>query len=393
MLRKTMGMLFILTAIYLVNYSAVAEESFTQTMNFSGSRFSAGYLDSGSGGSYPAGSFQIPETRLEFNWLMDSDTTVYAKMNLNNAKFNGMCCFYIELENILTHVSPSLKGSVFNPTVDAGQFKADLGEEYNYNDPTDGILISNSAANICGMDKGVRLSQALPQEKLGLPFKWSIGLSNGNAMANGVDNNQAKAIMVKLATLPLSPLYASASYYNSGDLKTQDAALPYAALVTRPTNATEWTRSIWEFDLRYDIQPGKEDRLCPGPPAFSDSKAFFRAAYGKFDDSGKDKVLPILSVTDRKGSYYYVEGCYNATEKLYFAARYSAIGFDKSATFAALNGVNANKYTRISVGPGYRLSSNTHVKAEYSTNNEDTPAGTSDPKDNQVAILFTTLFD
>ena len=410
-LRKIVGILLALTVIYLVNHLAVAEEEFKPTMDFKKSRLAAGYLDSGSDGNYQAGSYQMPYTLLQFNWLINPDTTVYAKMILNNAKFNGFCCLFVELQNLATHISPSLKDSLFNPTVSVGQFKMRFGEELPYNEPILGLLASNSAGAISGMDEGLNLCQEWSKEKFGIPFRWSLSLHNGNSTAPAVDNTQSKAVVLNLSALPLPALYVSGSYYNSGELGLQDAALTYAGLATRPTNATEWSRNIWEFDLRYDIQPGKKDNspakivskssccgatpnnsIWPGVPAFSSSKAFFRAAYGKFDDSGKDKVLPILSVTDRKGAYYYVEGCYNATEKLYLGSRYSVIGFDKSTTFASLNGVNANEYTRISFGPGYRLISNTHIKAEYSIDSEDVPTGVSKPRNNQVAVLVTTLF-
>ncbi|MBI4834984.1 MAG: hypothetical protein HY811_09245 [Planctomycetes bacterium] len=406
---KTTCLLLLLGTICLFSYSAFAEDDFKPSMKFTNSRFSAGYIDSERNGSYSAGSYYMPDARLEFNWLMSPDATVHVRMNLNNAKFTGMCCFYVELRNLAANISPSLKDSAFNPSICLGQFKMDFGEENFSNDPTNGVLISNSAANIAGMDEGLNINQVLPKETLGFPARWSLSFHNGNTTAAGGDNTQSKAVILKLSALPLTALYVSGSYYNSGDLGVQDAALGCGGLVTRPTNATEWTRNIWEVDLRYDIEPGsqsdhKQSRssccaeinssgILPGPPAFSDSKAFVRLAYGKFTDDGKDRLAPVLKVTEREGSYYYLEGCYNATKKVYLGARYSFIGFDKSDMFASLNGVNANDYTRISAGPGYRLSKNTHIKAEYSVDSEKMPTGVSEPKNNQIAILFTTLFD
>jgi len=60
-------------------------------------------------------------------------------------------------------------------------------------------------------------------------------------------------------------------------------------------------------------------------------------------------LLPIVTVTDREGKYYFVEGCYNATTKLYFGARQSKINFNKSTIFTTLNSINANSYTRTSI--------------------------------------------
>jgi len=384
-------------------FSAFAEDELKPNIDFKGSRFSAGYLNSGKNGSYPYGSFQMPDVKLRFNWVMTQDITISTRMKLDNATFNSLDCFFIDYKNLAAMAVPSLKDSAFNPVIRLGRLKVDFGEEQLSNDPINGVLISNSAANVAGYDEGLQLSQSLSKDKLGIPFKWSLSLTNGNT-TTGADNNQAKALDVKLGALPIPELYVSGSYYDTGNLGVStghlapaNAEVTYAGLAAAPTNATEWSRTITEIDVRYDLQPGKEDRLNPGPPAFSDSKAFFRGAYGTFDDSGKDKMVPIKKVTANKGTYYFVEGCYNATEKLYLGVRYSFISLDKSTTFIALNSITGNnftgnKYTRISVGPGYRLSANTHIKAEYMSNVEDVPTGVKKPKIDQYAILFTTLF-
>lgn len=391
MIRKGLKLLLVLGAICLINYSVIAQEEFKPNIDFKGSRFSAGYLDSGTNGSYPEGSFQMPDVKLRFNWAMTPDITISTRMNLNNATFNSLDCFFIDYKNLFSMAVPSLKDSAFNPLVRLGRLKVDFGEEQLSNDPVNGVLISNSAANVAGYDEGLQLSQSLPKDKIGLPFKWSLSLTNGNT-GTGADNQQGKALCAKVGVLPLPELYVSGSYYSTNELGLQSAEMTYAGLATPPTNATRWTRTIMELDVRYDLQPGKENRLSPGSPSFSDSKAFFRGAYGTFDDSGKDKVDPVVKVTERKGTYYFVDACYNATEKLYLGARYSIISLNKNTTFVSLNSFNANKYTRISAGPGYRLSGNTHIKAEYTSNAEDVPTGTAKPKNNQYSILFTTLF-
>ena len=395
--KKVIQGLLMIGLLWFVN-AVFAQDEFKPNIDFKGSRFSAGYLDSGKNGSYPQGSFQMPDVKLRFNWAMTSDMTVSTRMNLNNATFNSLDCFFIDYKNLFSMAIPSLKDSAFNPVIRLGRLKVDFGEEQASNDPINGVLISNSAANVAGYDEGLQFSQSLTKEKLGIPFKWSLSLTNGNT-GTGADNNQAKALCAKLGALPLPELYVSGSYYATGNLgvstghvAASNAEVTYAGLATAPTNATQWTRTITEIDVRYDLQPGKENRLNHGSPSFSDSKAFFRGAYGTFDDSGKDKVAPILKVTDSKGSYYFVEACYNATEKLYLGARYSIISLNKSTTFVTLNSFAGNKYTRISVGPGYRLSGNTHIKAEYLSNSENVPAGVTKPKINQYAILFTTLF-
>lgn len=372
--------------------AASAQEEFKPSVDFKGSWLAAGYLDTGNQGTYPDGSFQDPAMRLKTNIGVASDAKIVLRMNLDNAAFNGFDFMMLEYTGILGSVSPSFKDSAFNPNLRIGRFKLDMGEETIANNPVDGALISASAGNMTGFDEGLMLFQSLPKEKLGVPFKWSFTAANGNKGA-GADNEQAKSMLLKVGMNPLESLYMSLSYYNSGDLGTASTDITFAGLGTGPANATEWNRTVFEFDVRYDFMPGlKEKRLEPGATAFSDSKAFVRLAYGMFTDGGSDKAAPVVSVTDREGNYMYLDGVYNATDKIYLAARYSFIGFDESSLYDSLNGVTANKYTRISLGIGYRLSDNVHVKTEFTSNSEDVPAGTDEPDNNQIGLLFTARF-
>lgn len=391
-MKRILGLIAIGCLLGIAALSVIADDTVKPDIDFKGSRFSAGYLDSGANGSYPDGSFQMPDVKLRFNWRMTPDVSISTRMNLNNATFNNpLDVFCLDYKNLLPLAIPSMKDSAFNPILRIGRFKVDFGEEQLANDPIDGVLVSNSAANVAGYDEGIQFFQNLPKETLGIPAKWAFSITNGNNGASA-DNEQAKAIAFKVGVNPIPEFYVSGSYYNSGNVGKQSAEISYAGLLTPTANATEWTRTITEIDLRYDFQPDKENRLNPGPPAWSDSKAYVRAAYGQFKDSGKDKLPAVVKITPLEGTYYFLEGCYNATAKLYIAARYSWVGFDKSTTFASLNSVNANDYTRISAGVGYRLTDNTHVKIESMTNTEDIPTGATKAENDQIALLFTTLF-
>lgn len=391
---RDLGLAVLVMAIVLTGgyfMQACGQDEFKPVIDFKGSRFAAGYLDSGNDGSFPDGSFQMPDAKLRFNWSVSPDIKVVSRLNLNNAAFNSVDYLYLEYVNMLSAVSNSFKDSFFNPTVRLGRFKLDVGEETFGNNPVEGALVFNSAGIVSGDDEAFMLFQSLLAEKTGIPLKWSLTVSNGNK-GSGADNEQAKALGLKIGVNPINSLYMSATYYNSGDLGSSSAEMSYSALATAPANATEWGRSIMEFDIRYDIAPGKEKRIEPGPPAYSDSKAFLRLAYGLFNDSGSDKTAPIASVTDREGKYFYAEGTYNPTPKIYVAARYSFAGFDESSVFDSMNGVVANSYTRLSLGIGYRLADNVHVKTEYTLNSEDVPTGAEEPENNQLSMLFTVKF-
>ena len=85
-----------------------------------------------------------------------------------------------------------------------------------------------------------------------------------------------------------------------------------------------------------------------------------------------------------------MEGTYNITEKLYTAGRYSWVDLDGDIT-ASLNSVTANKYTRYSLGGGYRWSENTILKVSYDWNDESGPS-TSEVSNDQLSVIVATQF-
>ena len=380
------------TALVLgMGLTGYAADETSGKIDFKGSRIATGYLDSQSRGSYDNGTNAVPEIKLRINCQTAPDIKVITRVNLNNAVPVAMDYLYVDYTGFLSAIAPTLKDSAFNPMLRAGMFKVDIGEETWGNNSVEAATIMPSATNTGSYDEGFQLAQVLPKDKLGIPFKWSFSLTNGNS-GSGSDNNSDKAVCLKVAANPINELYASLSHYNSGELGTAAAAMSFSGLSARPTNATQWTRTITEIDLRYDIQPGKEKRLEPGAPAWSDSLAFFRLAYGQFKDDGRDTVAPIVSVTDREGTYYFIEGTYNAAPSIYLAARYSNVGFNKSDYYTSLNSVTCNSYSRTGICAGYRLSDYSHIKAEYAINAEDVPSGSSAPENNQVSLLLTMKF-
>jgi len=385
-----------LTILSLVKMTLLAQEEFKPTIDFKGSRMAIGYIDSQSDGSFPIGSFQVPDGKIRFNLNMSPDITFVARMPFNNTTVSGFDYFYMDYKNFLSNISPSFKDSLFNPVLRLGRMKLDIGEETWSDNSVEAIVISNSAGLTNGYDEGVQLHQTLKKEQIGIPLKWSLSLTNGNS-GTGADNTQSKALCFKIGANPIKELYISGSYYDSGKLISistsapADADAAYAGLKTKPQGATEWKRKIMEVDLRYDFKPQKEDRLNPGAPAFSDSKAYLRGAYGEFRDTGKDTIT-LANIPDRTGSYYFVEGAYNLTEKVYLGARYSKIKFYGNY-FDTLNSVSkVNSYERTSLGVGYRFTQNTHMKLEYLRNWEKMKTGSVAPKNDQVAFLITTKF-
>lgn len=333
-------------------------------------RSALGYFDSGESGTYPSGSFEVPEAKIQFGFEPDKYNTLILRANLNNAVFNNLDYFYLDSKDFLSF----LEDKPVKLSSRIGRFKLDLGEETWSNNPVEGALISTSAANTSGSDEGLQLNLAIGDKKR--PLTVTGAITNG-VTGVGSDTTTPKAFTGKLSYRFSDPFYMSASYHNSGDLKVSNSEASIGGLVSRPTNALKWDRQVWEIDARYDLEPG----TTIAPPAYTDSLAYVRLAYGQFyDDAG-------APIADRDGNYGFVEGLWNIADKIYAAHRTSFVDLDGDTT-AAFNSVTTNRYLRYSFGLGYRLTEAALLKTEYSINK----AKTDDPNDNQFATVVSAQF-
>jgi hypothetical protein len=350
--------------------SKVGLEKLASKLKIKG-RWAAGYYDTQKRGSFPHGSFEAPEAKIQFAFEPDDIHKIIMRMNLNNAAFNNLDYFYLDSKLSKFFNLP------FELNARLGRFKLDLGEESWSNNPVESVLASNSAGNVAGNDEGFQLSGKLSKK---FPLGWSASISNGVA-GTGSDPTNAKAFTGKLFYNIIEPLYVSASYYHSGSMKFSNSEMSIAGISTRPPGALNWDRQIWEVDLRYDFGKGK----TLNPPAYSDSKAFVRLAYGQFADE-----IEQGTAQERDGAFGFVEGTYNFTKKIYAAARYSIVDLDGEQT-ASLNGVTANKYQRYSFGLGYRLTDNTIFKLGYDINDE-AGGGAEGISNNQFSAIVASQF-
>ena len=351
-------------------------------------RAAVGFFDSGKAGSFPSGSFEIPEAKLQFSFQPDDINTLVARFNLNNAVTSVSTTsplldyLYLQSKDFL----PFLKDTPFSLSGRLGRFKLGFGEETWTNNLVEGVLPSNSAGNVGLNDEAFELSGKIKLDNLKLqPLGWVLSVGDGNS-GIGSDTSTAKAFMGKLYYSPISPLYLSASYYNSGELKSSNAEMSIAGLVSPPTTTatTEWDRTVWEIDARYDFGKGKKPLE---PIAFSDSKAILRLSYGQFgDDVGGSAATAVK----RNGQFGFVEGTYNLTKKFYTAARYSLLDLDGDQT-ASLNSITTNMYERYSLGLGYHWSENTILKLGYDWNKES-QVSTEDKPNNLLSAVVATQF-
>lgn len=322
-------------------------------------RAAMGYFDSGKAGSYPSGSFEAPEAKIQFAFQPDDINTFVMRFNLNNATAQSplLDYFYLQSKDFI----PVLKNTPFSLSGRLGRFKLGFGEETLSNNLVEGILPSNSAGNVGVSDEGLELNGKIDLAKMGLkqltPLGWVVSVSDGNSGV-GSDNTASKAFMGKVYYTPIKPLYLSATYYDSGSLKDHNAEFSIAGITSRPsTGVRDWKRKAWEVDARYDFGKGKKSLE---PMVYSDSKAIVRLSYGGFND---------ISNIGRHGTFGFVDGIYNLNKKFYTAGRFSFVDLGSDTT-ASLNSVTANKYDRYSFGFGYRWSENTIVKLGYDWNKE-----------------------
>jgi len=339
-------------------------------------RAALGFFDSGKAGAYPAGSFEIPDAKIQFAFEPDKINTVVMRFNLNNATAQSplLDYFYLQSKDFL----PVLKNSPFSLSTRLGRFKLGFGEETWSDNPVEGVLPSNSAAKATIIDEGLEFAGKVKLDKLKLkPLGWVVSVSDGNSGV-GSDSTAGKAFMGKLYHSPVEPLYLSASYYNSGRLDSSNTEMSLAGLVSRPSGENDWDRTVWEVDARYDFGKGKKPL---DPPAFSDSKAIIRLSYGQFKDDAN---------RSRDGNFGFVEGTYNLAKKFYAAGRFSFVDINGDGT-ATLNGVIANRYERYSLGGGYRWTDNTILKLGYDWN-KNSWSGIGDADDNLLSAMVATQF-
>lgn len=340
-------------------------------------RFFAGIFSSGVNGVYPNRAIDIPDAKIRFTFNPSKDITIVNRFSNNKGASGGFDYFYLDLNNW----GGALPGHVLR----IGKVKIDTGEETWTDNPAESILISNSAASVSGYDGGLNLRGAIP---VGIPASYSLGVYNSNSATFLGSASNGLATGVKIGAAPMNNLYVSASYYNSGDLIKADGtvatpALKIANLQTTPAGATAWNRTVWEADARWNY--GKTGIKSTIPSGAAPITPFQVAvAVGGFTDN-------FDSAVDRDGQYWYAEGLYNATQKLYFATRYSQVSLNDGMTAKLVDSpVAVNSYRRLSLGAGYHLTSLSDLKVEYSINKAD--GGATKPKLNQIAVGIATKF-
>jgi len=346
-------------------------------------RIVSGYFNSGRDASYPAGSFEIPDAKIQFSFQPDEINTVVARFSLNNG-INAAPTATSPLTDYLYLQSkdffPFLKDTPFSLSSRIGRIKLPFGEEQFHDNAVEGILAATSIIKISPKDEGVALFGQVKLDDIGLqPLGWELATTNGKSGV-ATDNNVAKTFFAKLFYTPVNPVYLSVSYFDSGRLNNEDTDFTIADLKTRPLGAINWQRKVWGADARYDIGLGKKSKE---PIVFCDSKAILNLSSGVFHDIA-------CGAAERAGNFGFIDGIYNLTSKLFTAARYSFVNLDGDVT-ASLGGVNANKAERYTLGLGYHWTENVQLKFCYDWNKESGP-GVEDANNDLLTAVVAAQF-
>ncbi|MFH2069273.1 MAG: porin [Candidatus Omnitrophota bacterium] len=302
----------------------------------------AAKYDSGSYKNYKDGSFELPDGKLQLTWNPLERLSVVTRLSFSNAAAATPDYLYVQYNGIV----PGDR----NSRLRVGKMKVDFGEETLTDNAVDNNvgLVSNSASIAGGYDEGIELyGNFIP----GI-FGYTLGLTNGSS-GTGADNNTNKAIAAKLFVKPIPQLHFSGSYYTADIADGSTADFRIAGINSEPTGsgAGGWNRNVWEVDVKSRFfQEDKKTEI-----------ARLAAAYGQFADEAS-------GAADREGTYYFLEGMYNFTPKVFAGARYSVVKLDNNYA-TTMHGIKeANEYTRTSLGMGYRLNKLVTLKAEYSWN-------------------------
>ena len=314
-------------------------------------RIYTGLVVTGRDGAYDNRSVIIPDAKLRLTINPSSNITIVNRFDTKNAATNGFDYFYMDIKNY--------DGAKSGNVIRVGKMKVDFGEETWTDNPVESILVSNSVAVVGGNDEGINFRGTIP---CAYPASYSFALLNASKDVAQSSNGMATAS--KLSIAPTKDFYISGSYYQTGDLVKSDGTIAdsdmkIAGLQKAPTGATSWSRNVWEADVRWNYGTTGLNPTIGGKII---APLQLAAAYGNFNDEA-------TGAANRKGSYWYAEGLYNVSPKLYLSSRYSVTTLNNGATEKLADSpVAVNEYRRLSVGGGYRISALTQLKLEVSNN-------------------------
>ena len=311
------------------------------------------FFKSGDLGTYPNGGFHVDDAKIYIEAPVWQNVYIFAGLELATREYIDDAVHrgevYADVEDLLT------AGHDFTLNLRVGRFNIPFGEEYQLRGTVDNPLISHSMADVWGYDQGVEI-----YGKLG-PVGYVVAVQNGGSSTRH-DFAADKSATARLSLHPLPPLELSASAHRSGQLdRTNDvfSEIWFGGAFFRPLGAAAPPQTF-------------SASLFQGDAAWRWKQGHLKAAAGlaRYDDDHP------AANDARRLQFYSIEILQQLADKLYGAARYSAVHAPAGYPIAGQG--NAGKYFynpyaplttdlhRLSLGLDYRFGPPLVWKVEYS---------------------------
>lgn len=326
-----------------------------------------GFFSTGSTGRYPDSEFRVDDAKLFVEAQVWKDVYGFVEFNLFTREINDEALhigeLYVDFENV-----SKLWDADNLLNVRLGRFNIPFGEEYQLRGVIKNPLISHSLGDLWGVDEGIEIYGSVGA------FQYVLAVQNGgHSLLHDFDPD--KSVTGRISYNPRRWLRLSASAMRTGNLSAKDDLLselwigngffrPLGAVATTQTFHAE----LYELDA---VARWKNGHVAA---------AVGRANYDD-DDTSRDNARTI--------DYHFVEVEQGLGEKLYSAARYSAmrvpdgyplIGFGGFGRYF-YSGLLTERLERLSLGLGYRLGPPLVLKFEYAI--EDGRANTGVKRDRE----------
>lgn len=306
------------------------------------------FFESGSQGQFPNAEFRIDEARLFLDAQVWDDTYFFTELDLATRENPGVNVsveeLYVDFENV-----SRLWNQDRMLNIRVGRFNIPFGEEYQTRYAIDNPLIAHSLSDIWGVDQGLEVYGCLGK------FDYVLAVQNGGV--NVDDFNADKSIAGRLGYSPTHWLRLSASAMRTGNINVQQDGI--AAL---------WFGNAYLSSIGSPSTTLFHSELAEGDVQLRLGRGQIKAAGGYLHYGDNDTAAN----NNRDVYYYFVEGQYDVTKKLFAAARFSQImandGFllIGDGSFQNYGSALSKNLWRLTLGTGYRFSPNLVLKADYS---------------------------
>jgi hypothetical protein len=331
------------------------------------------FFHTGSKGAFPNKEFRVDEAKLFVETPIWNDIYFFTELNITTREepdtYMRIGELYLDFENL---------GRWFNRdrwlNLRVGRFDIPFGEEYLTRDAIDNPLISHSLGDLWGVDEGIELYGEIGK------FNYVFAVQNGGHPSLR-DYNGDKALVGRVSFDPEKWLHLSVSGMRTGDLDVNGDefsemwfANGFIRAIGNPGTTTTFRAELFEGDVQVNLPRG-----------------YLRTAGGYIhsddnDSSGADNGRDVY--------YYYAEGVFNITPKMYAAARFSQIFAEDGFPLLGDSGdwmqyfVNelSTELSRFSIGLGYRPTPNLLLKTDFTYNTGETVAGAARNNENFFGV-------